>query len=63
MKASLHLRAIGQEQSVTVVEYHDDRGLVAITEAVMLMGLVALVAFGVMLRKWRDRHNRRVSIE
>ena len=41
---------------------HDDRGLVAIAESVMLVGLVALFAFGVMLRKWRDRHNRRALI-
>lgn len=37
---------------------HDDRVLVAITEAATLLGLMAVFAVGVVLRRWLDRHNR-----
>jgi uncharacterized membrane protein YhaH (DUF805 family) len=35
---------------------HDDRRLVALTELMVLVGALVLLAVGVALRRWRDRH-------
>ncbi len=35
---------------------HDDQGLVAIVEAIMLTGALGMLALGIALRHWRDHH-------
>jgi hypothetical protein len=37
---------------------HDDRGLVVFAELVLLLGVLALFALGVLLRRRRDRRGR-----
>ena len=37
---------------------HDDRGFVALAEFMMLVGTLVLLAAGVAVRRWGDRHRK-----